>query len=299
MPKWLANTAPDDRAADVAARALDDRLDTVRRYLKRTAKTMAAEDVHQLRVSARRADAALSLYADLLPRKHVKWFRRWVRRLRRAAGRIRDSDVLADRVAEPGAHWPVRLRAERWRGQRKVRRLADRLDAGQRLKRRTRKLLKRIEKDCAGSTERFGDRAPTSLRPLADGFFAAVPADAADDIALHQFRVRGKEVRYAMELLAGAFPPAFRDELYPFVGLLQERLGLVNDLAIARQRLEEWLAGTGDPATISHLHRRLAVTIDELVRARSEFHQWWSPELRDMLRARFDEFLGPRPRANG
>lgn len=292
MNKWQLDVSPDDRAVDVAARALADRLDAVRRYLKRAANVAAVEDIHQLRVWARRSDAALALYADLLPKKRLQWFRKWVKRLRRAAGRVRDADVFAGRVTEPHEKWPVPLRAERRRGQKQIRRLASRLDSGRQLKRRARKMLARMAEVHAGSMERLADRAQTGLRPLAAAFLAAAPPVGADDPALHEFRIRGKELRYAMELLAGAFPPAFRDELYPLVGELQERLGRVNDLATAQGKLDEWVAGTGDPATVSHLRRRLADVIEELVRARAEFHAWWSPELRDTLRARFAEFLG-------
>src|SRR5205807_197113 len=100
--------------------------------------------------------------------------------------------------------------------------------------------------------------ARAGLRPLVEAFLAAAPAAAADDAALHRFRIRGKELRYALELLAGAFPATFRDELYPVAAALQERLGLVNDLATAQRRLAEWLNETGDPAAVSHGRRRLA-----------------------------------------
>jgi CHAD domain-containing protein len=292
MGKWLLDVSPDARAADVAARALADRLDAVRRYLQRAANGAAVEDVHQLRVWTRRSEAALALYADLVPRKHLRWFRKWVKRVRRAAGRVRDADVLAARLTTPDEKWPVRLRAERWRGRKQIRKLADRLADGRRLKRRTRKMLARMAAAHARSRERFADRARLRLRPLAAAFLAAAPPVGAEDAALHRFRIRGKELRYAMELLAAAFPPAFREELYPLGGELQERLGRVNDLATAQGRLEEWLAGTGDPATISNLRRRLADVMEELVRARAEFHAWWSPELREQLRARFAEVLG-------
>ena len=296
MLKWLPDVSPDDRAVDVAARALAGRLDAVRRYLRRSARAAEAEDVHQLRVWARRADAALRLYADLLPRRRAKWFRRWLKRLRRAAGRVRDSDVFARRLTGPHEPWPARLVAARRRGHRKIRRLADRLDNGRRLRRRTARLLDRMGDRPAGATVRFGEWARASLRPLAASFFAAVPGEAADDAALHRFRIRGKQLRYGMELLAGAFPPAFRGELYPLVRELQERLGLVNDLATARRRLEEWLAGSGNPATVSHLRRRLEAAGEELVRAREDFRRWWTPEVRDALRGRFDELLGtPQP----
>jgi CHAD domain-containing protein len=292
MIKWLPDVSPDDRSVDVAGRALAGRLDAVRKYLKRAAKGHGPEDVHQLRVWARRSDAALNLYADLLPGTHLRWFRKWLKRLRKAAGKVRDSDVLARYIAEPNGRTPVQLTSDRRRGQRKIHRLAQRLDNGRRLKRRTRRLLHSMARAHAGTTERFGERARNSLRPLVDAFFAASPGEGAEDAALHRFRIRGKELRYAMELLAGAFTPAFREDLYPPISELQERLGRVNDLVTACRRLEEWLANSGDPATVSRLQRRLADVREELVRAKADFHQWWTSELRNGLRARFEEVVG-------
>src|SRR4051794_10914433 len=121
MVKWLPDVSPGDRAVDVAARALAVRLDAVRRYLQRAARTRDPEDVHQLRVWSRRADAALDLFADLLPRDQHRWFRKWMRRLRRAAGRARDADVLVRHVTEPGATGPTLVSAGRRRGLKKIR----------------------------------------------------------------------------------------------------------------------------------------------------------------------------------
>src|SRR5262245_56380904 len=171
MIKWLPDVSPDDRAVDVAARALADRLETVRRHLKRAAKTADAEAVHQLRVWTRRAVAAVGLYADLIPTKHCKWFRKWLRRLRRAAGRVRDSDVFAGQLAGADPAWAVRLQSERRRGLKKIRRLAGRLEGGRRLKRRTRKLLDRLGGGHVGAPGRFGDWARAHLRPMVDAFF--------------------------------------------------------------------------------------------------------------------------------
>ncbi|HJZ92480.1 MAG TPA: hypothetical protein VKE40_16505, partial [Gemmataceae bacterium] len=89
----------------------------------------------------------------------------------------------------------------------------------------------------------------------------------------------------------GAFPPAFRIELYPVVGVLQEKLGLINDLAVARRRLQERMDRTGDPAELSALRREEAATGEHQVRARQDFIRWWTPEARDGLRSRFDELL--------
>jgi CHAD domain-containing protein len=41
--------------------------------------------------------------------------------------------------------------------------------------------------------------------------------------AFHNFRICGKRLRYAMELLAGALPPEFHDTLYSVVQRLQEK----------------------------------------------------------------------------
>jgi hypothetical protein len=99
-----------------------------------------------------------------------------------------------------------------------------------------------------------------------------------------------------MELLAGAFPSWFRDELYPVVETLQEKLGVVNDLAVAQVRLEKKKGRTGDAAELSELRRRAAAAEEDLARAREEFGRWWTPEAREVLGARFEELL--RPSAN-
>ena len=58
-------------------------------------------------------------------------------------------------------------------------------------------------------------------------------ADLSDVANLHQMRISGKRVRYAMELLAGAFDDSFRTELYPIYAEVQELLGTINDHATA------------------------------------------------------------------
>jgi CHAD domain-containing protein len=291
MTKWLPDVAPDDRTVDVAARALASRLDAVRQYLQRAANAGGVEDVHQLRVWTRRTDAALHLYAELIRNRDLQWFRKWLKRLRRAAGQVRDRDVFAPRVTEPGEKWPARLVKDRRGGMKKIRSLATRLDDGRRFKRRTRRLLKRLDTDGVGAA-RFGDFARTKLGPIVSAFFAAAPSATAESRAIHQFRIRGKELRYALELLAGALPPPMHAELYAQVRALQERLGKLNDLSVAAGQLTDWLATTGSPAMISRLQRHLAETNDELVQARNAFRAWWTADALAELRERFAEVLG-------
>ena len=79
----------------------------------------------------------------------------------------------------------------------------------------------------------FHNWAETQLGQAAENFFAALPNQSSDLSALHQFRIRGKQLRYTLELLAPAFGPELRDEHYPIVEELQEQLGRINDCVAA------------------------------------------------------------------
>jgi CHAD domain-containing protein len=294
MIKWLPDVSPVDRAVDVAARSLRSRLEAVRTYFRRSVKGPdEPENFHQLRVWTRRTESALDLYADLLPRRRVRKMRRTLKRIRRAAGRVRDCDVFAKRVTDAGGEWPADLTQERKRAHKKLVALYARLGRDRRLRRQVNKLIDRLRTRNADRSERFADRARDTLRPIAAAFFAASPGEACEADALHRFRLAGKDLRYAMELLAPAFDPSFRDEVYPVLSVLQEKLGTVNDLAAAQQRLEEQVADSGDPAEVSDLRRRQAAAGEELARVRQDFRRWWTPEMCRALQTRFEELLGP------
>jgi CHAD domain-containing protein len=293
MIKWLPDVGPADRAVDVAARSLGSRLEAVRAYFSRSVKDPdEPENFHQLRVWTRRSESALGLYADLLPPGGLKRIQKTLRQVRRAAGRVRDCDVFAKRVVGAGEEWPARLRKERKRAHKKLVALYDRLGHDKRSRRQVEKLVDRLRARNADRTERFADRARSAIRPLVDAFFDASPASAGDAKALHKFRLAGKDLRYAMESLAPAFAAPFRDELYPALANLQERLGVLNDLAATHDRLKLRIEETGDPARLSDLRRRLAAAGEEMVRAREEFEKNWNPSIRDALRARFAELCG-------
>ena len=63
--------------------------------------------------------------------------------------------------------------------------------------------------------------------------------DLTDYPNLHQVRIAGKRLRYAMEVFACCFGPAFRVEVYPAVEEMQEILGRANDQYVASERLKE------------------------------------------------------------
>jgi CHAD domain-containing protein len=63
-------------------------------------QTFDAESVHAARVATRRLGAALDLLAPVLGKSDRKPLSKGLKRLRRRLGRLRDADVLLDRLAE-------------------------------------------------------------------------------------------------------------------------------------------------------------------------------------------------------
>lgn len=287
MIKWLTGILPTDRTVYVACRSIESRLDAVRYYLRRSVKKPEKpENVHQLRVWCRRSETALSLYANLIPRRTLKWFLRVVKRLRRTAGAIRDCDVL-----QATGHGTGKLEADRVKAQRQLVRLFEKLDCGRRLKKVTSRLTRELRKRPANSSETFRHRANESLESRAIGFFLSDPGSASDPEKLHRFRIAGKELRYTIELLASAFPVELRTEIYPVLSDLQEKLGRVNDFAVASARLTWAMKKSGNAAELTELKRRLSTVSDELFSAQREFLRSWTPEIAQVMHARFDDLV--------
>jgi CHAD domain-containing protein len=297
--RWISGTTPDDPTCDVARRALQARLAAVLQYLPAAAEHGEGEQVHQLRVATRRAAATLDLFADLLPKRSSEWLGEKLKRIRRAAGEARDLDVLHQRLEKKHAdvtkdHLLEHLRERRQKAQRRVRAVHRSLARKGRLARRLDKLLRclrfRGREGDGPWSETFGDWARLRLRPVLERFFQATPAPDADVEALHQLRIRGKELRYVMELLAGAFPASFRDRDYPVVELLQDRLGTINDHATALVRLRRRLKKAEGPEK-EDLHTLLDREAVDLEQARREFLAWWTPLRQAELRRRLEEAL--------
>ncbi len=105
--------------------------------------------------------------------------------------------------------------------------------------------------------------------------------DLTDYTQLHQVRIAGKRLRYAMEVFADCFDPTFRDEIYPRVEQMQEILGRANDSHVASERLHalrERLRITCPTAwprlqhgieQLSRSHQR------RLPQERRRFLKWW------------------------
>jgi CHAD domain-containing protein len=302
--KWLAETTPDMPIAEVARIALKNRLLTVWHYLP-LAATKPEEDVeyiHQLRVSTRRSGAALQIFRSLLPKKSLKWLSRELRRIRKAAGEARDLDVFIERLSRQGqtSHTQALegvvgdLRIRRQRAQPLVLEVYEDLRLWK-LELRIELLVERVRWRERSPEPDFRTAAAEMLRPVIDEFHEARSADFADIEALHQLRICGKALRYAMELLAGAFHKSFRKRVYPTVGEMQDRLGMVNDHAVACERLGSWMREASDPGRIAVLKQLSDRECAALETTAEEFRAWWTPQWAETFEAQLREAMEKQP----
>ncbi len=277
--------------AEAARFTLERRLIAVRDRLPSAVFQSAAdvEHVHQLRVSTRRAAAALRIFAECLPGRLLKKTRQSLRRIRRSAGEARDWDVSLDMVETRLNRAPAKHRSGLifLAGVAQSRRIAAQaflltahaeeavpfagwidevlrtLGSG--------KIDSATLRDLAHST------LPTLLREM----HTAAQSDLHEYEALHRVRILGKQLRYAMELLASCFPPEFREVHYAAVVEMQEILGLANDSFTAWK----WLGDVDKHMAMREPRywKSCEPGIDALIRfheqrlltQRRKFESWW------------------------
>ncbi len=286
--KWIDGMDPDAGVVDAARLSLSARLTAVAHWLPLAAyhADQDIEHVHRLRVSTRRAVAALRLYRDWLPSKKRRRVKKRLKKIRRAAGEARDLDVLAERIKTDTADKAAPVLAEvkelREAAQPAILDAAEKCRCDDRFVRKIGRLLEGIrppqDEVQAQQPARFRDWAGNQLAQIADDFFRVVPANGADAKALHQFRIQTKALRYAIELLAPAFSPDLRQATYPQVEELQERLGQIQDCVAGAAHLRTWSRDTHAAETcelFDQMARQQDARLAELI---AEFRQWWTPD---------------------
>jgi CHAD domain-containing protein len=302
--KWIDGTTPEQPVTEAARLAVRLRLKLVEYYLP-LAAWQADEDpeyVHQLRVATRRATAALGIFADLLPQRRLKQLKRKLHRVRRAANDARDLDVLIARLKvsaeeSPDPAWRDLLgdlKARRDQAQPPIRQVDKKLRDWE-FRGKVRGLVRRVDlRDSAQGlpVPTFVDAARRALTPLVEAFFMAIRGPLDELPAMHQCRIRGKKLRYAMEVFAGAFPPEFRTDLYAQIEQVQELLGQINDRATAYRQFTEWLAAEPAESTrrlLNDLQRAEQISLEQ---ARQDFLTWWSDDRAAALSAQFADYFG-------
>lgn len=297
--RWISDVSKDDLASAVAVHSIRQRVRIVEHYLPlaATAADQDIEHVHQLRVATRRAVAAVCLYRPFLPKRPRKQLCQELKRIRRAAGAARDCDVMLLRHQQQTAEQPLEclvhdLRDRRAEAQQPLCDVYSHMTGQQSLTRLCEEAIADVEqKTAAGRSPRFGRWARRELRRSVRFFFAAEPHDLEDLSAIHQFRLAGKDLRYAIELLAAAFPNRLRERLYPVVEQLQERLGTVNDHAVAIERFREWREAADQPEVRKQYKKVIKSEQQQLAQALWDFARWWTPRRSKWVQRRFSKLL--------
>jgi len=315
--KWVQGVSGDTPLQSAAEIILRLRLDAVASRLDRAAADPTNPDeIHQLRVATRRAAAAMDSLRPALRDKPARRVRKQLKRIRRAAGAARDIDVhhallTKMRRKAPDEQKPVidhLLRALELRRGPATQTLADAAERhpAKELRRARKALLRFDEGPESGPT--MLEAAREALTNLAAEAHARGSDDLSDPERLHELRIAGKRLRYAMEVFACCFPPAFRESLYPRLEEAQEALGAVNDCQQMVSRLEAALHEIeADPTPDdrgpprAQLRAGLSALLSQFRRQRDDraagFAEWWGAFVHDGFFERLFETIGASPPA--
>jgi CHAD domain-containing protein len=222
------------------------------------------EYLHQLRVGLRRLRSALRAFAPIL--KDVKPLIRSIRELMPVLGAARDWDVFTDRLgAVPGA--PARREAARREALAVV--ASDEFQGF--LFHSLRWLQSRPWRE---SNAPLGDFAPGRLERLHRKTVEALGGTSAT--RRHKLRIRVKRLRYACEFFAPCFAAAALEAYTRPLAAMQDMLGELNDIAVARRFLKA--LGASAPRRLKTRERQL---MSALGAARQRFEsapRYWRPQ---------------------
>lgn len=209
------------------------------------------EIIHQIRVALRRLRSLLKLFAPALPKEFVA---DWNARLRENANRFgeaRDLDVFHAELLEPVSPEGL-VHAEsfsqlltisahaRQAARNAAERNLDPASQGREILELSTTLLRlpTSSMDAAADLRAFARRRLARLRRRGRRRFEAAAGLGASQ--LHQLRIAMKELRYATEFFAPLFPDKAVRRYLAHVTRAQSVLGFLQDVVIARRRLDTW-----------------------------------------------------------
>jgi CHAD domain-containing protein len=218
------------------------------------------EATHLLRVASRRADVALRLFREWIPRHRRHQLKSMLKQIRVDAGAVRDLDLLeprwhpdtgdsASQVSPEAAAWlHARIhdhrsvafdRMLRWTHQ----------PRRKRFRKQSRQLLDQFK---PRGTRRFLRQIPRAIAKLVDEFREAAPITVQRLVDSHRTRICARRLRYGVELLQAVIPDN-TTQLVSSLEAIQEQLGQINDDATANRFVRQSLAACGDPKIAASL----------------------------------------------
>lgn len=265
--------------AEFASSQIDRLLRKLTAQIRKTLQLPDADAVHDLRVSIRRFDQALLVFAEFLEKKHVRKTRRGLKEIMALAGAVRNCDI-ADKLL--GKRFGA------------VRKPIDihRKSAGQSLE----DALRRWVDDCYSSKLR--DRLQVTgaegveqvkLHRATRNFIrlGGNAVKSQSPTALHRFRIAAKHNRYTLELLAPIIGRRRAARHLSVMKSVQSRLGNVNDCETVRVLAADWNLGKDVNRFLRMKERRQMEKFRDLWNAQfadPKQARRWAEDLRDMPR---------------
>lgn len=218
------------------------------------------EYLHQMRVGLRRLRSALLAFRHLVPRKAAQPIADRLRRLMPPLGAARDWDVFCEGLARAAAPPALLARARAKRaGARRAARQTARSAELQAFLLRSLRWVNEGTWSARGSLIGFAKAALQRLHGKT--LKAARRIDWADPERRHRLRIRVKRLRYACDFFSASFAGAAAQPYGERLEALQDVLGELNDIAVARRLLGELAAPAGE------VRRGLAARERALVRS--------------------------------
>lgn len=270
--KWEPGVTAASKVRPLARQALAARLERVAKNLKRAATESKdqADNTHKLRTWCRRAAAAVELFRTLLPKKEGKWFARQLKKVRQAAGDVRDLDVMLEQ-ADDNPVLAEGLAQQRDKALRPLVKLHKRLLKNNQFDKRQRRLIEDLDQP----KKRLGDWGMGRAGKQAEALAALGERSLKGLEAVHEFRIAGKELRYVLEIMGGALPAA-AGRVYALLGDLQQRIGVVCDHAAAEMMYGQLLTQVSRSER-PPLRSAIAKSKKEKTKTHQAFLRWWTP----------------------
>jgi CHAD domain-containing protein len=264
--KWVRDLEPEMPAMAGARQVLSLRLESVETLLP-LAVQHGHEDteyVHQLRVATRRSGAALRAFRPCLKKKSAREMATSLRSIRRAAGEARclDVQIMAVQALRKQFSGGARVLIEEFTDELGQRRMDANTALEQTLRQVPRKELKRRRKAVLESLREPSPwlrqscpdvpsgEAPMTLRQLGDvtvpGLVRDLQRAGEGDLrlieTLHELRLHGKRLRYALEIFRCCQGDLFKSR-YERLESFQEALGDINDAHELLVAMKQFVAG--------------------------------------------------------
>lgn len=291
----LDGLEPMQSLSDAGQAVLEARFKAVEKLMKAARKGSASQEecIHQIRVSTRRAAAGLVVFECCGEPKTWRQARTALRRIRKAADETRRIDVHRKILLSEAESAPDRLQAS-------VGILAEWLSAKRsKVERAVHRCVRRgaireFQRVCHRVLDCVSRRAET--RPLHEGAAEMLPrlvgdlrlasrADLKQFENLHQMRLLGKRLRYAMEVFSCCLTAAARDSLYPALKSMQDRLGAINDSHELAERIAALVAELDAGRPLRRL-REAGLSEVVLVEIQRRFERQRQRKTREFLRWR-------------